>query len=346
MKSDWASTRSCVIERLDFAGLSACAQAFDAQIARTPQIDHFCSTAAWVLPAQAAFSPEAEPFISRSAHGFVALMCLTLFDGRRVAVPLEAGWGLASPMAGADAQKLADQLAQMLMWDDAPTQVYLSGLRREGPQVEAILRRLSGLARFGVGQSCERRVCVIDAGLDAWLMTRSAKFRGNLRRARRRAAAAGYAWRWITGSPNPAKLFERIMAIESRSWKGKDGVGVDDGAAREFYRQVLHHLAETKRLRVLVGTLDGADVAYVLGGIFGNTFRGLQLSYATEHRAFELGNVAQLETMAALVSEGVGIYDLGTEMDYKARWAPPGLTTMTLAVYPTAGLPTAGPSTG
>lgn len=334
-----------MIERLDFAGLNACADAFDAQIALTPQIDHFCSTAPWILPAQAAFSPEAEPFISRSPHGFVALMCLSLFDGRRVAVPLEAGWGLAAPLAGANSRELADQLAQMMMWRDAPTQIYLSGLRREGPQVEAVLSRFKSLARFGVGQSCERRVCAIDQGLDAWLMTRSAKFRGNLRRARRRATAAGYQWRWLSGSADPAGLFERIMAIESRSWKGKDGVGVDDGAAREFYRLVMHRLAATRRLRVLVGTLDGADVAYVLGGILGNTFRGLQMSYATEHRRFELGNVAQLETIAALVSEGIAVYDLGTEMDYKARWAPPGLTTMTLAVFATAGQSTGGRST-
>jgi CelD/BcsL family acetyltransferase involved in cellulose biosynthesis len=333
-----------VIERLDFAGLSACADAFDAQIVQTPQIDHFCSTAPWVLPAHAAFSPDAEPFISRSPHGFVALKCISLFDGRRVAVPLEAGWGLASPLAGANSQELADQLAQMMMWRDAPPQIYLSGLRREGPQVEAILRRFKALARFGVGQSCERRVCAIDQGLDAWLTTRSPKFRGNLRRARRRATAAGYRWRWLTGSANPAGLFERIMAIESRSWKGKDGVGVDDGAAREFYRLVVQRLAATRRLRVLVGTLDGADVAYVLGGILGDTFRGLQMSYATEHRRFELGNVAQIETIAALVSEGIAVYDLGTEMDYKARWAPPGLTTMTLAVFVTAGS-TAGRST-
>jgi CelD/BcsL family acetyltransferase involved in cellulose biosynthesis len=72
----------------------------------------------------------------------------------------------------------------------------------------------------------------------------------------------------------------------------------------------------------------------VLGGIFGDTFRGLQLSYHADHRAFELGNVAQIETIAALCAEGVAQYDLGTEMPYKARWAPPGLTTVTLAVFP------------
>lgn len=334
-----------MIERLDFAGLSACSDAFDAQVARTPQIDHFCSTAPWVLPAQAAFSPEAEPFISRSPDGFVALMCLTLYDGRRVAVPLEAGWGLASPFAGANSRRLAAQLAEMMMWPDAPSQVYLSGLLKGGPQVSAVFHRLRGLARFGVGQSCERRVCAIDGGLDAWLMTRSAKFRGNLRRARRRAMAAGYSWQWITGSADPAGLFKRLMAIESRSWKGQDGVGVDDGAAREFYRRVTQRLAKARRLRVLIGTLDGADVAYVLGGVFGNTFRGLQMSYAAEHRRFELGNVAQVEAIAALAGEGIGVYDLGTEMDYKARWAPPGLTTMTLAVFLAAGRP-GGASTG
>lgn len=319
--------------RLDFSGLSAAAGVYDAHVEQSPAIDRFCSSSAWVLPARAAFAPDAEPLISQSAAGFVSLCVLSLYDGRRVALPLESGWGLASPFAGANVDALARQFAQMCRWPNAPDGLYLSGLKRDGPQFQAILNALGGRARFGLGQDCERRVCGIADGLDAWLATRSPKFRANLRRAQRKAAAAGYTWRWITDPSDVSGLFERIMAVESQSWKGQTGVGVDDGAAREFYRRMVPRLARTGRLRVLLGQQDGVDVAYVLGGVFGDTFRGLQLSYVAEHRRFELGNVAQIETIAALCAEGVARYDLGTEMPYKARWAPPGLTTVTLAVF-------------
>lgn len=321
------------MERLDFEGLSDRAAAFDADIAATPRIDGFCSSSAWVLPAQAAFAAEAEPFISHGPAGFVALMRLTLTDGRVVGLPLEAGWGLATPFAGPDPLALADQFAQMLAWPDAPTSYYLSGLEKDGPLFRAVIGRLVGDARFGLGHICERRVTRIDAGVDAWLGARSAKFRANLRRERRRADAAGYTWTWLRASADPAALFERIMRIEAESWKGREGVGVHLGQAREFYRRITHRLAATDQLRVLIGQHDGADVAYVLGGLFGATFRGLQLSYVAEHRPFALGNVAQLKTIEALCGDGVVDYDLGTEMEYKARWAPPGLTTVTLAVF-------------
>ena len=36
---------------LTFEGLDAVADAFDAQIALTPEIDQFCSSTTWVLPA-------------------------------------------------------------------------------------------------------------------------------------------------------------------------------------------------------------------------------------------------------------------------------------------------------
>ena len=40
--------------------------------------------------------------------------------------------------------------------------------------------------------------------------------------------------------------------------------------------------------------------------------------------------------MQALAAEGVAQYDLGTEMPYKMRWAPEGLETVTLALFPDA----------
>lgn len=321
------------MESLDFEQLSACAEELDALVARTPGIDRFCSSSAWVLPAQAAFASEAEPFVSRGPAGIVALMRLTLTDGRVVGLPLEAGWGLAAPFAGPDPAALADQLAAMLTWPGAPTSLYLSGLERDGALFRAIIARLSGRARFGLGQACERRVAAIHEGLDAWLATRSPKFRTNLRRARRRAEEAGYHWTWLRDTADPEALFERIMRIEQLSWKGLEGVGVHVGPAREFYRQITLRLAATGRLRVMIGQQAGREVAYVLGGVFADTFRGLQLSYVAHHRAHALGNVAQLETIAALSAEGIAEYDLGTEMEYKARWAPEGLRTVTLAVF-------------
>jgi hypothetical protein len=321
---------------LDFTALTAAADAFDLQVARTPGVDRFCSSSRWALPAQQAFMPHTEPFITEGPDGFVALMIMRLEDGRRIGVPLEASWGLASPFAGADPAPLVRQLQQMMQHPLAPESLYLSGISREGPWFEAVLKGFMGRARFGLGRACGRRVADLRPGIDAWLAERSSGFRAHLRRMRRRAYDAGLEFTWITDiSPEALPpLFDRVMAIESQSWKGRSGVGVAEGEARAFYRQVTTRLAACGELRVLLGQRGNQDAVFLMGGVFGDTFRGLQMSFNEDHRELCLGNVAQLEAMERLHAEGVASYDLGTEMDYKARWAPEGLETVTLALFP------------
>jgi CelD/BcsL family acetyltransferase involved in cellulose biosynthesis len=50
-------------------------------------------------------------------------------------------------------------------------------------------------------------------------------------------------------------------------------------------------------------------------------YRGLQFSYHDDHAALGLGGLLQYQQIVALCDEGVERYDLGTEMDYKRRWA-------------------------
>ena len=134
----------------------------------------------------------------------------------------------------------------------------------------------------------------------------------------------------------PSRSSRSRASSEERSWKGMAGVGVQEGEARDFYQEVAQRLAECGELRVLLGRQARRDVVFVLGGVFGDTFRGLQMSFDDELRDLSLGNLGQYETMQALAAEGVAQYDLGTEMPYKMRWAPEGLETVTLALFPDA----------
>jgi CelD/BcsL family acetyltransferase involved in cellulose biosynthesis len=53
----------------------------------------------------------------------------------------------------------------------------------------------------------------------------------------------------------------------------------------------------------------------------GGEDRGLQFLYDAELARVGLGGVMQLQQIAELCRDGVARYDLGTEMDYKRRWA-------------------------
>ena len=50
-------------------------------------------------------------------------------------------------------------------------------------------------------------------------------------------------------------------------------------------------------------------------------YRGLQFSYNDDLGAHNIGGLLQYHQIGALCDEGVTRYDLGTEMDYKRRWA-------------------------
>ncbi len=320
---------------LTFEDLERHDDAYDALIAQTADIDHFCSSTDWILPARAAFAPSARPWIRATEGAAVALMRIPAEPNHEVVVPLEAGWGLAGPFAGADPLLLVDLLEVMVRSAPRPPDaLFLSGLLRDGPLFKGVMRRLGGHYRLGIGPPSGRRTTSISGGLDAFLARRSTRFRGNLRRALRRATNDGVVATYETRFDSADAVLGRMMAIESRSWKGQSGQGVDQGAARRFYGQMVARLFRRGTLRVVFVQRDGEDLAYCLGGLFGAEYRGLQVSFAAGFERWSPGNLAQLEMIRGLSDEGVSTYHLGMEIPYKARWAEPGLSTVTLALFP------------
>ncbi len=76
----------------------------------------------------------------------------------------------------------------------------------------------------------------------------------------------------------------------------------------------------------------GEDVAYIFGGVFGDTYRGLQFSFDARFSSLSLGNLCQLEEVRRLVEAGVRRYDLGSEVRYKRNWGEEVVETTSLIV--------------
>ncbi len=326
------SMLSCDVQWLSFDELDERAAEFDALVEGSERLDRFCSSTYWVLPARRAFTPQAQPYLRVEAEAAIALKLLPAQTGHRIAVPLEAGWGLAAPYAGSPT--VAAQMLAEMVEEAAPDAMFLSGVERDGPLMRGLIALMMSRYRIGVGPACPRRVASLEGGFEGFLHRRSAKFRQNLRREGRRAVEAGLTYEYFDAVAQPEAFFDRLMAVESRSWKGQAGEGVDRGPPRQFYREITRRLAADGRLRALLISRDGEDLAYVFGGVLGDTYRGLQVSFDGRIRAYGGGNLAQAEMVRRLCEEGVGIYDLGTDMPYKHRWAEAGLETITLALLP------------
>lgn len=321
---------------LDREALDAEALAVDAHVAQTQHIDLFCSSTLWALPADAALMPRREPWLRATPEGYIALTLGEHPHGWRYLQPLEGMWGLANPFLGADAQALVeafyqDAMARRAQWDV----LLLSGISQASEQYRAVLRAFTGKFRVQVGYPRQRFAASLEGGVEGFLGRRQRKHRANLRRVERKANEAGLCCEAMPHGGVPAgPLYQRILRIESQSWKGKEGVGINQGDMRRFYELMLPRLLDRGALRGLfLKDAQGQDIAYMLGGVFAGTFRGLQFSHLEPWAPYSPGNLSQLRMVELLSQEGdIHLYDLGSEMDYKKRWGEDVQETVMIVV--------------
>jgi hypothetical protein len=322
------------MEPLSLADFDRHAAEFDRTVAETPGVDGFCSSSMWIVPAAEALMQPRQAWMFRGHEGWVAMMRGQHHHGWRYIEPLEAMWGLACPLVGQDSGGLAAEFVDLCrQWDPHWDVLILSGLPTGSQLLYQLVVRLLPHYELLQGQVTTRHVACLEGGLDGFLGRRSHNFRKALRRALRAAEGAGIEFATVPEPQDTAAalaLYQRLQRIEERSWKGHAGVGIDTGAMGDFYERMVPRLAARRGLRVLVARHQDRDVAYVLGGTFGATYRGLQFSFDGDYAHLSLGNLCQHHQIAELCQEGVARYDLGTGMEYKRRWAEATLDSITV----------------
>jgi hypothetical protein len=308
------------VEPIDLAAL---ADDFDGQVAQTPAIDRFCSASAWVLAAGAALMPPRSPFTFRGQTGYLAAMRGVHPAGFPYIEPIELAWGLAAPLIGGDPVGLVEEVVPLLASRRDWQLAILAGMTVTGPQRRALDATLPARWERRRGQPTLRHVASLDGGIDGFLSRRSRDLRKSLRRAERAALLAGVTFEAVrVNDPREAgALYARIQAVEARSWKSREGVGIHAGPMRAFYGAMLPRLCELGQQRTIFARAAEQDIGYILGAVMSGEYRGLQFSYDDDHAALGVGGLLQLRQVQHLVEERVGRYDLGTEMDYKRRWA-------------------------
>ena len=298
---------------------------YDDLVGRTPDIDRFCSSSYWILPALDALFPTHEAWVRRgdTCDGFIALAKGSHPRIGEYLQPMEASWGLAGPIVGDEIRTLVDEFADHLKaHDDDWDMLFLSGIFEGSLQFQHLVRAFRLDYTVGVGPSMARHVASLEGGFDGYLERRSSKFRSNMRRAKRKADDRGVATTYLNPDGEEAdEVFERILAVEKESWKSDDNSGIATGPMRKFYGEMVPMLAEDDLLRVAFVHVDGTDIAYCFGGLFESLYRGLQLSYHDDYGDLSPGNLAQYAILEGLCDEGVQTYDMGQAMDYKSRWA-------------------------
>ena len=319
---------------MDPIDIAAIADDFDREVAATPAIDRFCSSSAWILAAAGALMPPRAPFSFAGTSGYFAAMRGLHPAGFPYIEPLELAWGLAAPLIGRDPAALAAEVVTALAARRDWQLAIFAGLTADGPQRRALDRVLPPRWERRRGTPTVRHVASLDGGVDGFLSRRSRELRKSLRKSMRAAAEAGVVFESVRGaSPgDAAALYARIQQIEAASWKARDGVGISSGPMRLFYQLMLPRLCEQGQQRTLFARLADRDVGYIFGAVFEGEYRGLQFSYDDDHAELGIGGLLQYHQVVELCADGVGRYDLGTEMDYKRRWAEDVMTTEMLVL--------------
>ncbi len=273
----------------------------------------------------------------RSATGFAAFAAHDIPEAGRALLPMEASWMLGCPLVSAQLGELALELnaflaTGQLAWD----MLLISGLPREGRSFRQVAIALAQHGRVFMGPTATRRLAAIEGDLQRYLGRRTAKFRKNLRRTERLVARTGMDFEWWNSALRAEEceqLFARVLAVEARGWKGRTGVGIDEGDMCTFYRQLMTMQGPEGAIRLGFARADERDQGYILGGVCQDIYRGYQFSYASEHESLGLGNWMQLRAIERLCAEGINYYDLGSDMAYKLAWADYALETSTLLVH-------------
>jgi len=302
--------------------LAAVADDFDREVAQTPAIDRFCSSTAWILAASAALMPPRASFAFKGTHGYLAAMRGVHPAGFPYIEPVELAWGLAAPLVGRDAEALVAEVVPLLAARRDWQLAILAGLTVAGPQRRALDATLPARWERRQGQPTIRHVASLDGGIDGFLSRRSRELRKSIRKSLRAATTAGMTFESVRATEKDATaLYDRIQAVEAHSWKSREGVGIHAGPMRAFYGAMLPRLCKLGQQRTIFARLGDRDVGYILGAVMGGEYRGLQFSYDADLAQMGIGSLLQYQQVLGLCDEGVGRYDLGTEMDYKRRWA-------------------------
>lgn len=317
------------LHRLDPDDLERIAVPWDRAVDRTPGADPFCAASVWSFAAARSFPMASVPDVVTDGDTFVGSRRQTDGEGGRLVLGLDPVWGFATPVVGHPA--VGALALQAVLRAEPFDAALVAGQHRDSVVTSHLVRVLGERYRLLEGPTEARLRASLTGGVEAWTARRSSRFRQMIRRLERRAADAGITFDDCSAQ-DPAVVMARLLDVEADSWKGQEGSGLMSDDLADFYRRVVWRLAAAEGLRVMFARHEDRDIGYVLGGVRGSTYRGLQLSQRASHAGFGLGHLLQWHQIRALEGVGVETYDLGMDMPYKHRWADRVEETFTLVV--------------
>lgn len=165
----------------------------------------------------------------------------------------------------------------------------------------------------------------LSQGFDAYLATRSARRRSDLRRAERRLREIGtYAVKVRSPSVDDLQSqLDRLLAVECRSWKGRNGSAIlKKPGLEQFVRAYCERATELGILRLCSLEVAGEIAAMQIAVEQNNRFWVLKIGYDEKFARASPGLLLTLKTMQKCALRGLETYEfLGFDEPWLAPWS-------------------------
>jgi hypothetical protein len=298
--------------------------------------DPMCSRSEWIFSFHEAVTPQKKLFLRSNDTSVLAFSSWVHPIIGPLLEPVEAHWFFAAPLMGPDCISLLDDLLQEPEQRRRRPYVAISGLQPDGALLENLLLLMGADHEVGCLEPIVFRSASLKDGCDGFLSRRSGKFRKNLRLAQKRAKDDGITFeRCLPKSDEAANFaYDRMLAIEARSWKGLENCGMCEEPYSTFYRLVYKRMCRSGTARAMFARREGEDIGFVMGGVNGVHYRGQQFSYRLDWAEHSVGNLLQWEQIQWLCEEKIARYDMGSVLDYKLHWTELELRSHTLIWRP------------
>lgn len=177
----------------------------------------------------------------------------------------------------------------------------------------------------------------LSEGYETYFNGLSAKLRGNLRRRRKRADAAGGTEldriaRPVDGA-TLTRYMDRVFTIYDRSWKS-DGRAPIQNYHRKLYAEVAERFNQRGMLDLSILRIGGRDASFLLGLRERDVLHDLTISYDEDFASMSPGTLLIQDIAKAAAPEGTRLVISHGDREYKRYWASRWVPQVRCSVFP------------
>ena len=157
---------------------------------------------------------------------------------------------------------------------------------------------------------------------DQFLNLKKKKFRNNLKSKIRKCSRDNVLCKIATLDGDPDELTDKILHIESNTWKYKNGTAITSKkATEEFYRSIIAYAADSGCLFLGIMEKQGQPIAYDFNWAIGESVFSLKMGYDESFGYLSPGKVLFAYTVEQSIESGFKYHELmGLDEGHKREW--------------------------